>query len=277
MNINNYKTMVMIHLTDPNIKSHQKEAIIKELALEQADQVFSALVKEKSVMIDESDNVNLTDHGAEKAKRMVHDFIAHIWSPKNAGDGSIEDFYNALGRLSQFFFEDTETLNKWFEKKWKFRQTLMENDSAPFKGELAYNAFQNMEIEGRCFVGNVIEENNERKTYMTYAFEPRCRVAFHDGKGEIILTPLTHITTEYENIVGDKIVSLTSYDPEKDEHTEIPLKNGVFHIPVEHCTLWYHLDDVTFDGAFFYGTVAITVQTKLGWVVVYRPLTVILT
>ena len=66
-----------------------------------------------------------------------------------------------------------------------------------------------------------------------------------DCKGEIILTPLTHITTEYENIVGDKSVSLTSYDPEKDEHTEIPLKNGVFHIPVEHCTLWYHLDDET--------------------------------
>ena len=276
MNIENYKTILLAYFTDPEIKSFQKDEIAEKFAMEQAEEVFRELIDEEIITIDDSGMIELTEIGRIESRKERDRFLHHIWSVPNESGGSIDDFYNALDRLSQFFFEDTETLEMWFNKKWSFRSTLLDNGSAPFKGALAFNVFQDMEIQGRCFIENTIEENGEKKTYSTYAFNPRCRVVFHDKKGEILLTPRDKITTEYEKIVGDKIVSVKSLNAE-DQYEEMPFENGVYKLPVEHCTLWYWLDSVTFDVVWFYAVLEINVQTKIGQVIIYRPLSVYLT
>lgn len=265
MNItNNDKNLLLMHLTDPNRKYKDKEDIAGFLFLNEPEQLYSQLEAEGLITVDENNNLELTERGridAEKVKRHLERLIAS-YAGYNEG---LDAVYGCLGLLSDYFFESDDKFEKWIEKKREFRELLIDNTTKELTTKYACQAFDGMEFSAFAHIEERLKNDKGGfDIYKTYAFKPKCRVVFKDGKATAYLSEIDKILVGGENIVGEKIFYAEHYDCLAEEKwLEIPYEDGIFTLPLDNGEASYWLDNDFLGAVYLYKSVKLYIKAKL--------------
>lgn len=265
MNITKYdKELLLMHLTNPNRKYKDKEGIAKFFIFNEPEQLYSQLEADGLITVDENNNLELTERGridAEKVKKHIEHLIANYAEY----DEGLDIVYGCLGLLSDYFFESDDEFAKWIEKKRKFRELLLNDTTKKLTTKYACQAFDGLKFSVFAHIDERLKNaKGGFDKYKTYAFKPKCRVMFKDGKATAYLSEIDKILVGCENIVGEEMFYAEHYDCLVEEKwLEIPYEDGIFTLPLDNGEAMYWLDNDFLGAVYLYKSVKLYIKAKL--------------